>query len=221
MKILDEIYFYPWESTTENNCNTVFIDGEVPTLVDPGHTHLLDQLFQDMEEDGVSPDDVKLVISTHGHPDHCEGSEWFRHRGAMVALSKGEDDFLRGSGGDIYRAFGMEPTETGPDFFLQEGELDVGARRAEVLITPGHSPASACIYFEREKALIAGDLIFQGGVGRVDLPGGDAEQLKESIVRVAQLDIEHLFPGHGPIISGQEMVMTNFNFIQQAFFQML
>lgn len=221
MKVFDEIYFYPWESMTENNCNSVFIDGSVPTIIDPGHAHLLNGLLEAMEEDGVSPERVKLVLNTHGHPDHCEGSAWFKERGAMVAMSEVEDEFLRGAGGEVYRAFGMQVPDIKPDFYLQEGELDIGSRAAEIFITPGHTPASVCIYVKAEKALIVGDLIFQGGVGRVDLPGGNGALLKKSITRVSQLDVEHLLPGHGPVISGKGNVTANFRFIQQALFPML
>ncbi len=221
MKLLDDVYFYPWQSMTENNCNSIFIDGNPPTLVDPGHAHLLPELFKAMEEDGLSPDDIGLVINTHGHPDHCEGSTWFKERGAMIAVSEMEDEFLRGSGGEVYKAFGLDVPDIKPDFFLCEGELYIGSRLAEIIITPGHTPASICLYFKQEKALIAGDLIFHGSVGRVDLPGGDAEMLKESIIRASRLDVEHLLPGHGPALSGKADVIANFRYVQQALFQML
>jgi glyoxylase-like metal-dependent hydrolase (beta-lactamase superfamily II) len=221
MELLDGIYFYPWESATENNCNTIFIDGDLPTLIDPGHAHLLPGLLDAMEEDGVSPDGVKLVINTHGHPDHCEGSEWFRERGAMVTISEEEDEFLRGPLGDIYEAMGMEVSTAEPDFFLKEGSLNFGSRDAEILITPGHTPASACIYLADEKVLIVGDLVFLGGVGRVDLPGGNPTMLKESIARISGLEVAHILPGHGQVISGEENVEANFQFIRQAILQMI
>lgn len=221
MKLLEGIYFYPWESMTVNNCNSFFIDGEVPTLVDPGHVNLLPQLLEAMENDGLSAQGVKLVLNTHGHPDHCEGSAWFKERGAMVTISEEEDDFLRGPGGEVYRAMGMQVPEMKPDFFLQEGELNLGSRKAEVVLTPGHTPASVCVYLEEEKVLIAGDLIFYGGVGRVDLPGGSADMLKESITLVSRLEVEHLLPGHGQVLSGKDNVAANFHYVQQALFQML
>ena len=70
----------------------------------------------------------------------------------------------------------------------------------EVLLTPGHSPASICFYNRPEKYVIAGDVLFQGGIGRTDLPGGDTDTLMRSIIdKLLPLDDEvTVYPGHGP-----------------------
>jgi glyoxylase-like metal-dependent hydrolase (beta-lactamase superfamily II) len=72
MKLLDNIYVYPWTSYEANNCNAVFIDGPVPTLIDPGHKNFLGNVVNGMARDGRSIESVRLVIGTHGHPDHIE-----------------------------------------------------------------------------------------------------------------------------------------------------
>ncbi len=77
MKLLDNIYVYPWTSYEANNCNTVFIDGPVPTLIDPGHKNFLGNVVNGMVRDSRSIESVRLVIGTHGHPDHIEGSDAF------------------------------------------------------------------------------------------------------------------------------------------------
>jgi glyoxylase-like metal-dependent hydrolase (beta-lactamase superfamily II) len=66
--------------------------------------------------------------------------------------------------------------------------------------------------------LFTGDLVFKEGLGRTDLPGGDGSKLKESIKRLAGLDVEWLLPGHGEIISGTEKVRKNFTEIEQFYF---
>jgi glyoxylase-like metal-dependent hydrolase (beta-lactamase superfamily II) len=66
-----------------------------------------------------------------------------------------------------------------------------------------------------EKFLICGDLIFNENTGRVDLPGGNAEQLKRSIELVSNLDIEYLLPGHMDIVKGAIAVKENFRFIKE------
>lgn len=79
--------------------------------------------------------------------------------------------------------------------------------------TPGHSPGSICLYYEKEKALISGDTLFYLGVGRTDLPGGDTASLAQSLERLARLDIEYLVPGHGEMLKGRKAVEKNFQLI--------
>jgi len=67
----------------------------------------------------------------------------------------------------------------------------------------------------------AGDVIFEQGVGRTDLPGGNGEQLKKSIGRLSSLDLELLLPGHGDIIRGRENIDRNFSLVENIYFGML
>jgi glyoxylase-like metal-dependent hydrolase (beta-lactamase superfamily II) len=105
---------------------------------------------------------------------------------------------------------------------LVEGDLSLGRDEKQVNLTvfhtPGHSPGSICIYWPDKKALITGDLVFNGSVGRTDFPGGSITTLKQSIERVSQLDVEYLLPGHstemGSIIEGKRRVEQNFRAIK-------
>jgi glyoxylase-like metal-dependent hydrolase (beta-lactamase superfamily II) len=66
------------------------------------------------------------------------------------------------------------------------------------LHTPGHTEGSTCFYFERERVLFSGDVVFRGNTGRWDLPGGDREQMERSLERVMALPSEtKVYPGHG------------------------
>ena len=84
----------------------------------------------------------------------------------------------------------------------------------EVLLTPGHSPGSICLYLEEQKILVSGDVVFAGSVGRTDFPGGSPSLLRQSVDRLSQLDVEYLVPGHstemGNILVGKEKVNHNF-----------
>jgi hydroxyacylglutathione hydrolase len=66
--------------------------------------------------------------------------------------------------------------------------------------------------------LISGDTVFYMGVGRTDFPGGDINQLGESVERLAGLDIEYLIPGHGEVLQGKERITRNFALILDEFF---
>ena len=85
--------------------------------------------------------------------------------------------------------------------FLEYGDhLKFGNTVLEVLFTPGHSPASISFYSEKDGVVIAGDVLFQGSIGRTDLPGGDFDTLAKSIREKLYVlpDEVSVFPGHGP-----------------------
>jgi glyoxylase-like metal-dependent hydrolase (beta-lactamase superfamily II) len=221
MKLDSDLYAYPWMSTQENNCNSYWIGGEVPVLIDPGHQHLVKSLITQMEKDKNRFEDIRLIIATHVHPDHFEASQTFARAGVLMALHPEEEKFMQEVGGDFYRAFGMEMPEIKVDFLLQEGELKLGAKTLQILHTPGHSPGSISLYWPEKKALFTGDAVFPMGVGRTDFPGGDGNLLRESIERLARLDAEWLLPGHGEVIKGKKNIQRNFGYIRTNFFDYL
>jgi len=203
---------------TENNCNSYYIGGEVPTLIDPGHKHCVGNLLSLLEKDGIDPLKIKLVINTHTHPDHFEGDEIFVNNGAMMAIHKEEDLFLRGLGGRMFKMFGMETPDFKVNFYLKEGDLLLGKNNLHIYHTPGHSPGSISIYWPEKKALMTGDVVFDQGVGRTDFPGCDGAMLKKSIQGLSKLEVEYLLPGHGDIIVGKNEVARNYDFIRKSLF---
>ncbi|MFH1115871.1 MAG: MBL fold metallo-hydrolase [Pseudomonadota bacterium] len=214
MKILEHLYLYLWDDPRENNCNSIFIDGKTPVLIDPGHLDKVNMLFDRMKDDGIDPGRVKAVICTHGHPDHFEGTLAFGKTAAKIAISRREEQYIEQVGRPMYAQSGTAVPNFRVDFHLKEGDLQLGKLEFQVLETPGHSPGSICLYWPRQKVLISGDLVFSRGVGRVDLPGGDGAELRKSLHRVAGLKVELLIPGHGPAIPGSERVRSNFEFVR-------
>ncbi len=121
MKVLDNIYVYPWTSYEANNCNTVFIDGPVPTLIDPGHKAFLGNVMTNMARDGKNIESVKLVIATHSHPDHIEAADAFDQQ-TMRAIGKVEFDFCNNGGKELYLMTGCEMPRKPYSFYLNEGD---------------------------------------------------------------------------------------------------
>ncbi len=217
MKVLDNIYVYPWTSYEANNCNTIYIDGPVPTLIDPGHKNFLGNVMNNMARDGKNIESVKLIIGTHAHPDHIEAADAFDQQ-TMRAIGRIEFDYCNNGGKELYLMTGCEMPRKPYSFYLNEGDLTIGDTAFRVILTPGHSPGSLCLYCEEKKLLISGDTLFYLGIGRTDLPGGNLEQLAGSIRKISSLDIEYLLPGHGEIIRGRDIIEKNFKAILNEFF---
>ena len=216
MKIVDTLHFFPWNSMTANNCNTYFINGEKKILIDPGHYHLFDHVRDELSRLDLSPEEIEMVIITHGHPDHMEGVRIFQETDTLVAVSSIEMEFIQTVAPHYGDALGISDFE--PGVLLEEGDLRVGDLSLKVIHTPGHSPGSVCLYWPDKKALFAGDVVFNQGIGRTDLPGGNGQELKESIRKISGLDVDLLLTGHGDIVAGSEAVKQNFKAIENYWF---
>jgi len=221
MKLERDLYAYFWQNTYENNCNTYLIRGEVTVLIDPGHSHHISNLFHQMEQDGISREGIDLIIVTHSHPDHFEGLEAFKDMPVKIAMNQEEARYLKETGKLLFEMMGKPMSEFRIDFYLKEGGLDLGKSTFDIYQTPGHSPGSLSIYWPDRKVLFTGDLVFNGGIGRTDFPGGDSKAIKDSIERMSRLETELLLPGHGEMVAGKERVLQNFELIRQSFFAYL
>lgn len=221
MKLEEDLYGYPWIHPYENNCNTYLVRADRSLLIDPGHSRFLGLLIDQMQDDGISPETIDVVMITHAHPDHLEGVEFFLEKPVRITMSQEEERYLLENGKRLFDMMGRSPPKYRVDFYLKEGSLCLGQERFEVLETPGHSPGSLSIYWPRRKALFTGDVVFYGGIGRTDFAGGDPRLLMQSIERLSELETELLLPGHGEIVRGREAVVRNFRSIRQAFYAFL
>jgi glyoxylase-like metal-dependent hydrolase (beta-lactamase superfamily II) len=217
MKVTEGVYSYIWNGMFENNCNTFYFGDPLNILFDPGLKHYTDTLIDRMKKDGIDTDKIKYVVNTHSHPDHIEGSVDFMKPGIQIAMHPEEIAFFKKYGPMFFEMMGMEYPDIKFDIELNEGTWSVGGIDLEIIKTPGHSPALICIYWKEKKTLVCGDLVFDSSFGRVDFPGGSAAQLKESILRISEFDIEHLLTGHMDIVSGRENVLNNFALIKNYF----
>jgi glyoxylase-like metal-dependent hydrolase (beta-lactamase superfamily II) len=203
---------------TRNNCNAYLIDGPTRILIDPGHLDLFDHVRQGLSELGLALEDIDLVICTHAHPDHLEAVQLFKDTPAKIAYHRRDWEMVQAMLNDLGPSMQARLDAVRPDFFLAEGDLDAGGVSLHVYHTPGHDPGAICLYLPEENMLVSGDLIFKEGIGRTDLPGGSGSQIKESIRRLSELDLEWILPGHGGIVAGAAEVKRTFDQIESFWF---
>jgi len=212
MRIAPSVYFYPFSSARENNCNTIVLDGTEKVLIDPGHKRHWPALMAKLAEDGISPGDIRLVIHTHCHPDHMEAGEILElDHGAVQAMSAEEVEFLAGPGREFFPKMGLDYPQGSIGRHLSPGSLNLGEMVVELYLTPGHSPGSLCLHWPEAGVLITGDVLFNGSIGRWDFKGGSLDSLEASIDCLAALEnVEMILPGHGPPIAGADLIRANF-----------
>jgi glyoxylase-like metal-dependent hydrolase (beta-lactamase superfamily II) len=145
---------------------------------------------------------LKLIVSTHGHWDHMgDNARVAEHTGALIAVHPLDAHRLTNPPPPRWTPLEIPPCVPAVD--LQEGgEIRFGSVRLQVLHTPGHTEGSVCLLEPDEGRLYSGDTLFAGSFGRVDLPGGSAGAMVESLDRLRRYDDGlAVFPGHGATTS--------------------
>jgi hydroxyacylglutathione hydrolase len=220
MKLVNNLYYYPEHGMMD--ANVYIIKGNPGIIFDTGLVNYVPARAAEMKKDGIDPKDIGIIVNTHLHIDHSSGNETFKAlSGAKIALHPVQKANYQLIVIDGTKLLGTEPVEFKEDFLIENNRLEIGGLEIECIPCPGHSPDSVCYYLRKEKALICGDVLFEMNTGRVDLPGGNADELRDSIDNLAKLDIELLLPGHMNSVSGADNVKRNFQYIKQNIFPWL
>lgn len=194
---IQQFTFNPYQENTY----VLFDETSECVIIDPGMYEGSEQneLVRFIKDKGLKP---VLLLNTHCHIDHVLGNKFvFDQWGLKPQFHKGELPLL-------HRVVSYAPqmgfqyeVSPEPEVFLGEtGKVSFGNSQLELIFAPGHSPAHLCFYAKNENFLIGGDVLFFRSIGRTDLPGGNHQQLIESIknnVFVLPDDCE-VHPGHGP-----------------------
>lgn len=171
-------------------------------IIDPG---MMGKEEENAMDGFISRNGLKVqgIINTHLHIDHSVGNHFAKERYDAPVMAHKEDEHL----GERIQAqaemFGIKDKFKGIEVtdFLKEGDtVKVGDGELKVIHVPGHSPGSIVLYDKKDGFLIGGDVLFQGSVGRTDLPGGSHDQLIGGIKRklLTLPDNTVVYPGHGP-----------------------
>jgi hydroxyacylglutathione hydrolase len=185
----------------QQNCTLIWDpETKVGAVVDPGGD--LEYIERAIAEVGMRPE---KIILTHGHIDHAGGAAELKERLGGIPIEgphEAERPLLDklAEQGEAYGMLSARPVT--PDRWLAEGdEVTVAGHTFEILHCPGHSPGSVVLVNRPQRFALVGDVLFQGSIGRTDLPMGNHEALLTSIrTKLLPLGDEFAFIcGHGPM----------------------
>lgn len=178
---------YPVEFAS--NSYLITADGMTAVCIDPAQPRILDEA----KKRGLI---VTHVLLTHGHFDHIGGVASLQKAGAKVGCLAGEEKLALYE--NLAVAFGEEEIEPFKiDFTFKDGELlELAGMKIKVISTAGHTAGGACYLIE--KNLFTGDTLFEGSVGRCDLPTGNGLELEKSVKKLYALEGDYtVYAGHG------------------------
>jgi hydroxyacylglutathione hydrolase len=194
----------------QTNCYIVENSDRSCLIIDPGSEGK--KLIHLLNNRKLKP---VAIFLTHAHFDHIGGVDEVRDFYKIpVYLHKQEEKWLGDSSLNGSQFFMIQDSITvkPADFILKnEGEMKIGGFEFDIFHTPGHSPGSVSFYFKKDGFVLSGDALFQGSIGRTDLPGGNEAQLLKSIHdKLLVLPEEtYILSGHGPVTTIADEMDSN------------
>ena len=170
-------------------------------IIDPGcyTSEERKQLREFIESNGLR---VKYLLNTHCHLDHILGNKFVADTyNLSPVMHKTERKVLEmGPASAQLYGFNYDPSPEPQEFIDEDDIIEVAGVKLKTLFVPGHAPGHVVFYCEEEGWILGGDVLFQGSIGRTDLPGGNHDQLirniKEKLLPLPEETI--VYPGHGP-----------------------
>ncbi len=194
--------------SVQTNCYFIYQENTNKILViDPADQG--EYLYNAFEGKGF---EVAGILLTHAHFDHIWGCNKLRElAGVKVYAWEEEKEVCEDACLNVSEDVGR-PCVVMVDEYLKDGEvLSIADMEFKVIGTAGHTKGSCCYYFEKDKILISGDTLFEGSVGRTDLPTGNGRTLEESLKNKLMVLPEDVmvFPGHGGSTTIKEEKLYN------------
>jgi len=221
-RVTEDVYYIPGQDGFMPDAH-VYVLGNPSSqdlsIIDAGFVGKGNYKIQSILKGGIEPSTIKRVIMTHTHLDHIgclaeirkeiPGVQVWAHRLEADLLEQGDDRAVYGM--KMFKTLCLVQFGLKPDSFkikvdrkLDGGEtLEIGGMTWEVIHIPGHSMGSIGLYHRSAKILIPGDVAYADhAIGRFDLHGANPSDLKKSLIRLSELEVDILLPGHNQIVKG-------------------
>lgn len=185
----------------QENTYLLYDDTGACAIIDPGMYGEAEQqaVRRFIEENKLRPE---LLLNTHCHIDHVLGNHFIHSQYGLFPLFSEKELPLLVEVQHYAPQMGIhyDVSPIGESYLPETGTVQIGQETLQLVFAPGHSPGHLCFYHEGQGLLIGGDVLFYNSIGRTDLPGGDHDQLLESIrTNIYSLPDETVvYPGHGP-----------------------
>ena len=163
------------------------------SVIDPGGS--LDKIISFLEKKNLK---LKSIILTHSHIDHIAGLQDLieKFEGIEVVASKKEKKILNNPAYNLTMKYGFNYSFEATKYVEDEEEYQFGDEKLKFIVTPGHTAGSMCIL--AGDFMFTGDTLFEGSIGRTDLPSGSYNDMILSLSRLSKMDEELvILPGHG------------------------
>lgn len=193
-------------------CYVLWDETKECVIIDPGcYTESeKERLKKFIEANDLKP--VKL-INTHGHFDHIMGNAFVANTWKLNTYIHPLDKPHLERAQQYTEMFGytIEQPPVNTVDIADGGTIEFGSSTLKVIHTPGHTRGGVCLYSEEGKIVVTGDSLFAGSIGRTDLPGGDYEELMNSLLKklVVIGNDYAVYPGHGPATTIGHELNTN------------
>jgi hydroxyacylglutathione hydrolase len=221
-QMIEGVYFIPGQDEFIPDSH-VYVIGKPSSrdlsMVDAGLMGKGAYKIRTVESLGIQLGNIKRIIMTHTHLDHIgclaevreriPDAELWVHASEAEPLEKGDERTVYGM--EMFRTmcqaqYGLKPGDFSfkADKKLYGKEvLEIGGMNWEVLHIPGHSAGSIALYDRLSKTLIPGDVVYADyAIGRFDLHSADGPKLRESLMKLAELEVDILLPGHNRVVKG-------------------